>query len=437
MSEKQKKRALVRIFTVILFDITSFGMIIPLTPILAREFGASGFKVGLIISAYSVVQFLFAPFWGRLSDVLGRKPILLFGLFGSSLAHLFFAFSDTFMDIFLSRILAGFFGGNIIIATAYIADVTAVENRTKNMGLIGMAFGAGFTIGPILGFLFILLGGQLGVNPPFGAHFASLGSALLCWVNCIMSFFFLKESLITNKTFTGKSSSLFSVFSGVQRSSLFARPSVYMVLEALRTPKLGLVLALSFILWFSLAQIEPVLILLVQDDFGWSKKMAYSSFIYIGLLMILSQGWLVRRWIPKWGERIVNQKGLFVMSVGLATIAVSGILAWPLSVFFSPAFVFLFLGVTLFSIGYSLSNTSLNGALSLLTSEKKQGSIFGVNQSLSAMARIIGPAMGGWFYQHLSHETPFFIASLLAFAAFLLSSWFKKQIPNKGLKKEI
>lgn len=440
MNEKQKKRALISIFAVILFDIISFGMIIPLTPILAREFGASGLQVGLIISAYSIVQFIVAPFWGRLSDLLGRKLIILIGLFGSSLAHLFFAFSDSFSDIFFSRVLAGFFGANVVIATAYIADVTSLQNRTKNMGLIGMAFGMGFTIGPLIGFLFILFGERMGVHPPFGSHFASIGSSVFCLINCFVSSLLLKESFITKKENGGEKQFLSSLLSGFNNTSLFKRPSLYRVWQALRTPKLGLVLCMSFILWFSLAQIEPVLILLVQDDFGWNQKMAYSSFIYIGLLMVLSQGYFVRKWIPKWGESLVNQRGLLTMSLGLMAIALSGwfILlpdTWhnlPLTSVW--ALLLLTIGVTMFSIGYSLSNTSLNGAISLLTSEQNQGSIFGVNQSLSALARIIGPAMGGWFYQSLSHKSPFFIAGLLAMGAFLLASYFKEAIPNKGLK---
>lgn len=438
MSEKQQKKALIGIFTVILFDITGFGMIIPLTPILAREFGGDGLEVGLLVSSYSVVQFLFAPLWGRLSDIFGRKPIILIGLFGSALAHILFAFSDTLTDIFLSRMLAGFFGGNIVIATAYIADVTSLKNRSKNMGLIGMAFGLGFTIGPIFGFLFILLGGKMGALPPYGANFAAMGASFFCFINFLMSFLFLKESFITNKKLFKKSTEKESPLSYIsllfKKSSLFARPSIYMIWEALRTPKLGIVLIMSFILWFSLAQIEPVLILLVQDDFGWSKTTAYGSFIYIGLLMVLSQGYLVRKWIPKWGESFVNQKGLLIMSMGLIFIGFSGFLVVPLSVFFSLAFFVLFLGVTLFAVGYSVSNTSLNGALSLLTSEEKQGSIFGVNQSLSAMARMTGPAMGGWFYQYLFHESAFFVAGFLALMAFVLAVWFKQAIPDKGLK---
>ena len=424
MSEKRKKKALLAIFVVILFDITGFGMIIPLTPILAREFGAEGLKIGLLISSYSIVQFLFAPVWGRFSDIFGRKTIILLGLFGSALAHLFFAFSDTFTDIFLSRVLAGFFGGNVVIATAYIADLTSVENRSKNIGLIGMAFGAGFTIGPIFGFLFILLGETMGSVPPYGANFAAMGASILSITNGLMSFFFLKESLSSKKN-------LSEIFKK-KTSSLFIRPSIYTVWRALKTPKLGIVLIMSFILWFSLAQIEPVLILLVQDDFSWSKTTAYSSFIYIGLLMVLSQGYLIRKWIPKWGESVVNQAGLLTMSVGLMTIALSGFLVSPLSSFFSVGFFVLLVGVTLFSIGYSLSNTSLNGALSLMTSDKKQGSIFGVNQSLSAMARILGPAMGGWFYQHFQHESPFLIGGLCTFGALVIAFWSKENFPNAG-----
>ena len=417
-----KKKGLITIFIVILTDITGFGMVIPLTPILARDFGAEGLKIGLLISCYSVVQFLLAPFWGRLSDSFGRKAVILFGLFGSSLAHLLFAFSNDFNDIFVSRLLAGFFGGNVIIATAYIADITPQASRSKNLGLIGMAFGAGFTIGPLLGFLFILLGSNLGSAPPFGAHFASMGASLLCLFNFTLAFLFLKESLSQKKQ-------LKELF---QKKSFFNRPSLYSVWEALKTPKLGIVLIMSFILWFSLAQIEPVLILLVQDDFSWDKKTAYSSFIYIGLLMVLSQGYLVRKWIPKWGESFVNRMGLLTMSVGLIAIAFSGFIISPSAVFFSTAFFILLIGVTCFAIGYSLSNTSLNGALSLMTSEKKQGRIFGVNQSLSSMARIIGPATGGWFYQHFSHESPFLFAGALSLGAFVIAVLSKKDFPNKG-----
>ena len=415
-----KNKDLIKIFIVIFTEITAFGMVIPLTPILARSFGEESLKIGLLISAYSMVQFILAPFWGRLSDHFGRKPILLLGFTGSALAHLFFSFSDSFTDIVISRLLAGFFGGNVVIASAYIADVTSLKNRSKNLGLIGMAFGAGFTIGPLLGFLFILLGSSISQNQPFGIYFSSMGASLLCCLNLIFAFFFLKESL-SNKQ------SLKTIF---QKHSFFKRPDLLSLWNSFKTPKLGVVLMMSFILWFSLAHIEPVLILLVQDDFLWDKKTAYASFIYIGVLMVFSQGYLVRKWIPKWGEALVNRLGLMTMSLGLLMIAGSSFL-----VFYSaPRFALFFLavGVTAFAIGYSLSNTSLNGALSLLSPESQQGKIFGVNQSLSSMARIIGPALGGWFYQHLNRPSPFLFAGVLSLTAFLIAILTKKGFPNKG-----
>ena len=401
-------------------EITAFGMVIPLTPILARSFGEESLKIGLLISAYSMVQFILAPFWGRLSDHFGRKFILLLGFTGSALAHLFFAFSDSFMDIVISRLWAGFFGGNVVIASAYIADITSDKNRSKNLGLIGMAFGGGFTIGPLLGFLFILLGNQIGETQPFGIYFSSMGASLLCFLNLIFSFFFLKESLSSKQN-------LKSIF---QKNSFFKRPNLLHLWDSLKTPRLGVILIMSFILWFSLAHIEPVLILLVQDDFLWDKKTAYASFIYIGLLMVFSQGYLVRKAIPKWGESLVNRWALMIMSLGLLMIAGSSLLAsWAE---LRMALVFLVLGVTAFSVGYSLSNTSLNGALSLLSPKSQQGRIFGVNQSLSSMARIIGPALGGWLYQQINRPSPFLFAGLLALSAFLIAILTKKGFPNKG-----
>jgi len=414
-----QKSQLIKIFLVILADITAFGMVIPLTPILARSFGEESLKIGLLISAYSMVQFLLAPFWGRLSDSFGRRNILLIGFLGSALAHFYFAFSTDFEDIVVSRLLAGFFGGNIVTASAYIADITSPKNRSKNLGLIGMAFGAGFTLGPSLGFLFILLGSHIGSDPPFGVHFASMGASFLCVLNFLFSCFFLKESLSYKKN-------LKDVF---QKSSLFKRPSMGRLWQALNTPRLGMILIMSFTLWFALAHIEPVLILFVQDDFSWSKKMAYSSFAYIGLLMVLTQGWIVRRWIPKKGERLINIIGLTGMTLGLALLCLSSYFIES-SVFFSLAF--LILGVTGFSIGYSLSSTCLNGAISLLSSAKDQGGIFGINQSLSSIARIIGPASGGWLYQNLSHPSPFLFAGGLGFLILIIAFSFKKDFPNKG-----
>ncbi len=426
MSESLRRYALITIFIVIFTDILGFGMIIPLVPILARDFGADGLQIGFLISIYSIVQFIFAPYWGRLSDHFGRKFILLIGLFGMSLAHIWFAFSDSFTHFLISRALAGFFGANIVIAMAYIADITDFQERSKSLGLIGMAFGFGFTFGPALGFLFILIGNKLGSASPFGESFAALGAALVCLINFVMAYFFLKESQNLNSETS--SAKLYS--NNFKKSSLFSRPSLNVIWKSLTQPKLGKIFLMSFILLISIAQIEPVLILLVQDDFGWKKSTAYWSFAYIGFLMAFSQGFLIRKFIPRFGERVMNKWGLVLVFGGLFLIACSPLTYFQ--IFSSFNLILLVSGVTFFSVGYGLSKTSLSGALSLLTPKEKQGSIFGVNQSLSSLARVLGPIVGGWCYRDLSHSSPFFLAGILSLAGFILSIWVGKEFPNLG-----
>jgi len=392
-------------------------MIIPLAPILAREFGADGLQIGFLISIFSIIQFIFAPYWGKLSDHFGRKPILLIGLFGMSLAHIWFAFSSSFLSLFMSRMVAGFFGANVVVAMAYISDLTNPQERSKNLGLIGMAFGFGFTFGPALGFVFILIGNQLGSVPPYGENFAALGAALVSFINFLMTYFFIKESYKPK-----------SAARAIQKSSVFSRPSLQMVWQSLTQPPLGKILFISFIVWISIAQIEPVLILLVQDDFGWTSSTAYWSFAYIGFLMAFTQGVLVRKWIPQYGERQINQVGLLLLCVGLFLMAFS-----IMSSMSSLNLILLVSGVTFFSVGYSLSSTSLSGALSLLSPKNNQGGIFGVNQSLSSLARILGPLLGGLLYRDVSHNSPFFLAGIMGLAAFSLALWVGQEFPNTGV----
>lgn len=434
MTKIHQKKALGLIFLIIFLDIMAFGMVIPLSPILARDFGANGFQVGLLISVYALAQFVFAPFWGRLSDVIGRKPVLLIGLFGVTLAHLWFAFSHHLMGLFLARAAAGVFGGNITTATAYIADVTSKTERSKNMSLIGLGFGLGFTLGPALGGLFISLGKELGELPPFGLHFASFGAALLALINAIGTGIFLKES----RQIQDSKKPAFSYLSSFKKNSVFTRPSLSLIWQSLRTPWLGEVLCISFLLWLALAQIEPTLILLVQDDFQWTQTMAYWGFAYIGFLMAFSQGILVRRLIPRFGERKINKWGLVSAAIGLGLMGASVFLSpymlllWT-GVKLSLGLISLALAVTLFSVGYSLSNTSLSGALSLLGSSGEQGRIFGVNQSLSSVARIFGPALGGGLYS-FSHSQPFFLSGLLALAGWFLAWRLGSAFPDTGKK---
>ncbi|MCB0393691.1 MAG: MFS transporter, partial [Bdellovibrionales bacterium] len=191
----KSKSPLLIIFVTVFVDLVGFGIIIPLSPYLAKHFGASGLQIGLLMSVYSLAQFIFSPLWGRLSDVYGRRPILLMSLLGSTLAHLGFAFASDLWMLFVARTIAGLFGANISAASAYIADVTDSKSRSKSMGIIGAAFGIGFILGPAIGGFLSEWGLQLGTQPPFGIGFSALGASLICFLNFLFACFRLPESL--------------------------------------------------------------------------------------------------------------------------------------------------------------------------------------------------------------------------------------------------
>jgi multidrug resistance protein len=188
------KKKLAIIFLTVFVDLVGFGIIIPMNSYLAKVFGATPLKVGLLMSIYSLMQFLFSPFWGQTSDRIGRRPVILLSLLGASVSHFGFAMSASYTGLFLCRMFAGIFGGNIPVAMAYIADLTAEKDRSKGMGLIGAAFGLGFILGPAIGGVFGHLGNSLGSTPPFGESFPAIIASLICFANFVSAYFFLPES---------------------------------------------------------------------------------------------------------------------------------------------------------------------------------------------------------------------------------------------------
>ena len=416
----------------------AFGMIIPLSPYLARDFGADDLEVGLLMSVYSLAQLIFAPLWGYLSDHLGRKPIILTCLFGSVFFYLWFAFANTLEVLFLTRVLAGIFGAVMSVSMACVADVTGETERSKNMGLVGAAIGLGFVIGPFLGGFFGLLGQQLGKTPPFGASFSALGASFVCVINFFVVLFFLNPKSFVHSKYekpppgAGQGQPKWSnpgkvikqAFMFIKFILLNIKNShqhrIQQLFLAIKYPILNKTLLMYFLLTLALAGIEASLFLYVRDKLSWSHFPASIGFTYIGLMMVLTQGFLVRKIIPRFGEYKTLMWGLIVGSFGFAGV---GITHW---------FWFVGLSVTLLCIGYGLASTCLSGAVSLLTSKKRQGSIFGVHQSIFSMARIIGPALGGWFYRDLNPSAPFYISGLFTLFALLVGLQLRKFFPKKG-----
>lgn len=401
-SISNKKARLTIIFFTVFIYLVGFGIIIPIIPILSRDFGATALQTGLLLSCYSLMQFLFAPFWGRLSDRIGRRPILTFCLLGEAVSYLIFAWSRSLEMLFVARFMAGFFGASISTASAYISDITPPNERSKGMALIGVAFGLGFVVGPALGGALALWGQHISDEKHFDTSFAALWVAGLCLVTFLFAYKYLKESLSENSPRAEKRHRLSVMWKYLSSSTVGSLMTVFLIAS------------------LAMSAMEATLILFMGERFNWDVKQVSFGFAYIGLIIIFTQGFLVRRLLPLWGERKVLRLGLFLFAMGLTTIAVSenlGMMA---------------LAMTLLSLGNGLSNPSILGSISLLTDSKEQGSALGVTQSMASLGRIIGPALGGAIYARIAITAPFWMSGGLAFVAFAHVVINYAKLPEQG-----
>ncbi len=394
------------VFVTVFVDLIGFGIIIPLNPYLAEHFGATPLEVGLLMSVYSAMQFLVSPIWGGLSDRFGRRPIILMSLFGAALAHTAFAFAPHFWALVVARTFAGIFGANISTAMAYVADITDEKNRSKGMGLVGAAFGIGFVLGPFLGGVMAKVGVYLGSSPPLGESFPALIAALICLLNFAAALKYLPESLPLEKR------------NQSERKARFKR-----IWDSLQTPVLGPLVFSAGLNTMAMATMEASLFLYVQDAFGWGLATASFGFAYIGIILAITQGGLVRRMMPIWGERRLMFIGLALSALGFAGLGLGqGLYSMALA-------------VTVLGLGSGLTLPSLNGSISLKSSQSTQGHNMGVAQSLSSLARIAGPPLGGLAYQQLSMVAPFWLSvGFIAVAAALLLR-VRTEIPQSGLAR--
>lgn len=398
------KKPLVVIFVTVFVDLIGFGIIIPLNTFLARKFGSDEFQIGLLMSIYSLMQFAFAPIWGRLSDRWGRRPIILVSLLGAAIAHLGFAFGESYAALLTARCFAGIFGGNISTAMAYIADITESKDRSKGMGLIGAAFGLGFILGPALGGIAGDFGQSLGAEPPFGISFSAVIASLICFLNFVAAYFVLPESL--------------SLEIRKKSAALAKRGRLKVLIESLRVPVLGPLMLTFFLANVAMAFMEVSLFMLVDDRLGWGLTEASFGFAYVGVVMVFTQGYLIRKLLPLYGERRLMLVGLILSAFGITGMAFSHSM-WPLAVM-----------VTALGLGIGLVNPSINGSVSVLSAKDRQGGVLGVNQSLSALGRIIGPALGGLFYREWGVGSPFLVGGACMSLALVLVVVLYSKLPK-------
>ncbi|HEX2310921.1 MAG TPA: MFS transporter [Vicinamibacterales bacterium] len=369
------------IFLTVFIDLLGFGIIIPLLPFYAEHFGASALMVGLLSTSFSVAQFLFAPFWGRLSDRIGRRPVILLGLLGSAVSYALFAMATSLPALFVARTLAGVAGANIPTAQAFIADTTTAETRARGMGIIGAAFGLGFIFGPAIGgFL-----SHWGYAAP--AWFASA----LSLANFGAAVVLLPES---RPAHVGD-------LSGPGRFEVIRRAVV--------RPNLPMVLLVYFLVLTSFASFEAMFALYSERRFGFTAATIGYMFAWVGVVLATVQGLLVGRVVKRVGERVVIPAAIMVLAGALGLV--------PLA----DSVPVLAAACGLLALGMGFNSPSLLSAISQLADPRDQGSTLGVSQSLGSLARIIGPLWGGWVFDHLGIRFPFYTAGGLMLVACVLS----------------
>jgi len=378
-----KKSPLVVLFITVFIDLIGFGIVLPLLPFYAEHFGANALLVGLLSTSFSLMQLLFAPVWGRLSDRVGRRPVILAGLLGSSLSYLTFGLAQSLPILFLSRILAGIAGANISTAQAYIADSTQRENRAQGMGLIGAAYGLGFTVGPAIGGILSQYGYAV---PAFFASALALGNLAAAW-------WLLPESRNPSEQIRRTESGL-----NWQR-----------IKTGLQHPELGVFLLLFFISTFAFANLEATFALMTARKFGFDARANGYLFAYIGILITIVQGGLTGRLARTFGERRMISVGLFCMIFGL------GLLPYSLGL------KSLMLVLVVLVGGHGSTNPSISSLVSQAASAEDQGSILGVAQSLASLARILGPVWGGFTFDAFGFQYPYLTGGLFMAVAFSLS----------------
>ncbi len=361
-SDKFFTKPVLIIFITVVIDLIGFGIVIPVLPyyVEGTAFQATAFQLGLLVASFSIMQFIFSPILGGLSDKYGRRPILFLSLLGTSAGFLLVGLAGALWMVFAGRILDGITGGNISTAQAYIADVTSEKNRAKGMGLIGAGFGLGFVLGPAIG----------GILSRFGYHVPFLFAAGLALVNATALYFFLPESLKK------------ATVSSQTRQNRFGE-----FIESIRSSRLRIISIVNFLIITAFSIMTTSFALYTMYRFGYDAEHNGYIFAYIGLLAIVMQGGIFGRLAERFGESRLVVIGCLMLAASLFAVPFVG----PQS----GGLVGLLTGTAFFAIGNSLASPGLSSLASKSASASEQGKSLGIIQSGASLARAVGPLLAG------------------------------------------
>ncbi|HEV2676471.1 MAG TPA: MFS transporter [Aliidongia sp.] len=372
---------------VVFTDLVGFGVVIPLLPFYGEHFGASALTVTMLLATFSGCQLFAAPLWGRLSDRIGRRPIVLISTATSVLAYVWLASADALWMLFAARALQGISAGNISVAQAYVADVTAPENRAKGMGMMGAALGLGFIVGPAIG-------GQLAGGDPTALTVAlpAYAAAAFSALAFILAALLLRESLTDER----------------RAEAIRNRTGrIAQIREAFGRPNLRRLMILFFTTTFAFAGMETTFALWALARFGWGPRQVGELFAMVGIVLVLIQGGLIGKLTRRFGEARMLLAGTVTIGLGLVLLAAA---MTPL------------VGISascLLALGMGMAQPSTASLISREAGAAEQGGILGVNQSVGSLARLAGPAAAGVAFTFGGPSAPY----ILGAALMVVSSW--------------
>jgi len=407
-----KRSPLIVIFTTVFIDLVGFGIVIPVLPFYAEgtTFNATPRTVGLLFASYSIMQLIFSPILGGLSDRFGRRPVLFISIIGTGIGFLILGLANTLALLFIGRILDGITGGNISTAQAYIADITTKENRAKGMGLIGAAFGLGFIFGPAIG----------GILSRWGIHVPFFFAAGLCFANALLLYFTLPETVTPDHP---------------ARVSATRGRGISQLIRSLKQPRLAFVLVIYFMFVVAFSIMTTSFSLYVMFRFGYDAQHTGYIFAYVGLISVIVQGGLIGRLVKRFGELPLVVFGALCFSLSLFAVPYVGPAAGGLAG--------LLIGGGVFALGNSLATPALTSLASKSVGESEQGTVLGVTQSVASLARAVGPSLAAvlinsraahvgadgqpHYMSDYSLYITFWTAAAIMFVAFLLAVYFGRK----------
>ena len=360
------------IWTTVALDLVGFGIVVPILGRYAERFGANGLQVGLMFASFSVAQMVFAPILGRISDKVGRKPVIVFSLIGTAVGSFVTGAAGALWVLFLGRILDGASGASVAVAQGAVADIAPPEQRARLMGMLGAAFGVGFVVGPALG----------GLAALGGPHVPFYLAGSIAAVNAVAAMIRLPETKPDTSHITEKS----------QRGTALS-------------PALKRFALVGFLSMLGFAGFEATFSIWGQKQFGFTEGSASIVFVFVGVTLVAVQGGLIGPLTQRLGSRKLLRIGLSLVAVGLLLLGISN--TWPL----------LFVALFLLSLGQGMSGPSGSALVAELAPVERRGEAIGYQQSTAAFGRVAGPVMAGALFDHVGISAPFFVSGVLILCA--------------------